>query len=335
MIEALKFLSQLKSSEPPPVVHLMGEDDWIRDVVRKRIVAAWCGEDEVSRTRLVGTQGALEVGKSFGAASLFATRNVVVLSDPGPGEKGTALSSLGKNQLATLVEACQNIPKETDRLVIETATLKKTSSVHKSLEKIAVTVDTSPPKGASRRNWIELMTRREKANLAPKLLEAMTASETPLGAVLADLGKLALAVDEGQEVPIELWRELTQASPEVSVWEIGDHLTLGKTAQVFRAVTDLRGEGHTIHDLLPSLFLWNQQRLQIRSNQLEGGGKPPEGIHPFVLKKMGSQIERIPLERIRKEGMALYRLDRLSKQSRENPEIALEKSLASFSERKF
>ena len=334
MIDALKFLNQIRSGEIPSVTHLMGEDLWVREVVRKRIVTAWCGEGEVSFDRFVGTQGASDVLRNFGAASLFATRKVTVLSDPATGEKGAALSQLGKNQLAALVDACQKIPKETDRLIIETATLKKTSAVFKALNKVAFLVDTSPPKGAQRGKWIELMAKRSQVRLEPALQQAMSASETPLGTILADLNKLSLAVDEGREVPLELWRELTQAAPDVSVWEIGDYLTQGKTAEVFKTLNHLRSQGNSIHDLLPALFNWNQQRLQIRANQLRGDGAPPQGIHPFVLKKIGSRLNRIPIDRLRREGLALYQLDRLSKQSLEDPEIALEKTLVSFSEKK-
>ncbi|MCA9433309.1 MAG: hypothetical protein KC940_22515, partial [Candidatus Omnitrophica bacterium] len=87
MIDALAFLSKFKSMDLPPVIHLMGEDLWIREVVRKRIIETWCGEGEISYDRLVGTQGAGELEKHFGSASLFATRNVIVLADPAVGEK--------------------------------------------------------------------------------------------------------------------------------------------------------------------------------------------------------------------------------------------------------
>jgi DNA polymerase III delta subunit len=303
-------------------------------VVRKRVLETWCGEGEVSYDRLVGTQGAAEIPRHFGAGSLFASRKVIVLTDPIAGEKGTPLSSLGKNQLAALEATCKSIPKEMDLLLIETGMMKKTSAVTKTLAGLAFSVDTTPPKGAVRRSWIELMARRSQVNLAPDLMEALSASEIPLGTVLADLNKLAIAVEEGAEATMELWRDLTQSSPEVSIWEMGDFLTQGKTAQVLRVLKDLRAEGLRIHELLPALFTWNQQRLQIRSNQLAGTGKDPEGIHPFVLRKIGSQISKLPIDRLRKEGMALYRLDRISKQSLEDPEIALEKTLTSFSERR-
>ncbi|MCA9410852.1 MAG: hypothetical protein KC931_05300 [Candidatus Omnitrophica bacterium] len=331
MIDALAFLSKLKSMDLPPVIHLMGEDLWIREVVRKRIIETWCGEGEISYDRLVGTQGAGELEKHFGSASLFATRNVIVLADPAVGEKGTALSSLGKNQLAALEHAIKSIPKQTDLLVLETATLKKTSVLLKLLSKHATLVDASPPKGAARRKWLELMAKRVQVRLTPDLIEAMTAAETPLGTLLADLTKLSLAVEPEEEASVDLWKELTQSSPEVSIWEIGDHLNDGRTASVLKILKDLRGEGRTIHDLLPSLFNWSQQRLQIRSNQLRGGGDSPEGIHPFVLKKIGSKIGKTSMDSIRREARELYRLDRVSKQSLENPEQALEKALVSFS----
>jgi DNA polymerase III delta subunit len=249
-------------------------------------------------------------------------------------KRGLPSPRWGKNQLSVLEGACRAIPKETDLLIIETGILKKTSAVLKTLSDLALTVDTTPPKGGNRRNWIELMAKRVQVNLAPDLTEALSAAEIPLGTILADLSKLSLAIEIGEEASIELWKELTQSSPEVSIWEVGDYLTQGKTAQVLKVLKDLRAEGLQIHDIVPALFTWNQQRLQIRSNQLAGAGKEPEGIHPFVVKKIGSQISKVPMERIRKEALALYRLDRISKQSLENPEIALEKTLTCFSERK-
>ena len=334
MTDALAFLSKLKSTEVPSVIHLMGEDQWIREIVRKRIVETWCGEGEVSFDRVVGTQGVGDLSNHFGSASLFATKNVIALSDPAPGEKGTALSSLGKNQLATLEKACASIPKQTDLLVIETATLKKSSVVFKTLSKLAFEVDVAPPKGAVRKKWIEIMAKRTEVRLSPPLLDAMNASEVPLGTLLADMNKLSLATEPEEEASIELWNELTQSSPEVSVWEIGDFLNQGQTAKVVETLRNLRTEGRTIHELLPALFNWSQQRLQIRSHQLHGGADDPEGIHPFVLKKIGSRIGGVSIERIRKETRELYRLDRVSKQSLEDPELALEKSLVSFTERK-
>lgn len=334
MIDPLQFLSKLKSIDLPPVIHLMGDDDWIQEVVRRRLIEHWCGEGESDFDRLVGAQGAADLVNHFGAASLFAMRKVLVLCDPSPTEKGTSLASMGKNQQAAFFEACGLIPRGMDLLLVQTGMMKSTSVVLKGLSKIALGVDASPPKGAVRRTWIDLMARKAEVTLSPELAEAMAGSEIPLGVLKADLEKLALAVEPGAEAPLEIWKDLTQADPEATVWEIGDHLTLKKTGQLLKVLHDLRTEGLTIHDLLPALFTWCQQRLQIKAHEASKRGGSPEGVHPFVLKKIGSQLNKIPLAVIREEALALYRLDRISKQSLENPELALEKTLVSISERK-
>lgn len=328
MIDPFAFLKQIASAPPPPVVHLSGDEPWLRETLRRRIVAVWCGEEAGGQTdRLVGTAGVAALPGAMGAGSLFAEKKVLALADPAPGEKGTSLAQMGKNQLAALEEAIASMPSDINRLIIETGTLKKTSILDKMLAKKTEQVDVSPPKGAARRKWIEILAKRSEVALEPDLWEAMTAGSAPLSALAADLEKLSLATADGDKATLDVWRDLSQTDPEATVWEIGDHLGAKRADRALDSLNSLRREGRTIHEVLPSLHTWNQQRLQIKSHEAGGGRGAPEGVHPFVLKKIGAQISRRSLESLRKEQRDLLYLDRCSKQSWEDPELALEKFL--------
>jgi len=328
MTDPLAFLKRIASSPPPPVVHLCGEDLWLQETVRRRIVVSWCGEGAGGQVdRLIGTPGIAALAGTMAGGSLFADKKVVALSDPPPGEKGPSLAQMGKNQAKALEEAILSMPDDLNRLIIETGTLKKTSILHKLLADRSEQVDVSPPKGAARRKWIEILAKRSEVALEPELLEAMSAGSAPLSALAADIEKLSLAVGEGEDATLEIWRDLSQTDPEATVWEIGDHLGARKPDRAMDSLHSLRREGHTIHDILPSLHTWSQQRLQIKSHETSGAPGAPEGVHPFVLKKITAQVSRRTLESLRREQRELLYLDRCSKQSWEDPEIALEKFL--------
>ena len=328
MIDALSFLRTLKNSTPPPIVHLVGDDDWIRETVRGRIAAVWCGvEGNTYPERLVGTTGIADLAGTAVSGSLFAERKVVLLADPGPGEKGKALSGLGKNQLQTLVDTIHDWPTEENCLVIETGSLKKNSALLSRLTGLATQVDTSPPTGAARAGWIKLLARRSGVTLGTELLEAMTASSASLGVLVSDLEKLALAVPEGEEPSLELWKDLSQADPEATVWEIGDHLGAGKPGLALASLKTLEADGRTVHEILPSLLSWNQQRLRVKSHAVSRIQGDPKDVHPFVVRKIGNQVARVPLSEIRREQRELLYLDRCSKQSWEDPDTVLEKFL--------
>jgi len=328
MKDALSFLRELKGAEPPSVVHLLGDDTWLRDTVRRRIVETWCGEEGASQVeRLAGVDGARRLDSAFGSFSLFGERKAILLSDPLPGEKGRSLSAMGERQLQDFSESVRALPSDSNRLIVETGSPKKTGAFHRLMADLAVQVDTSPPTGGSRRKWVEMLVRKEGLRLETKLLETLNAAGVSLGVLAADMEKLALAVDEGQEASLELWESLTQAEPEATVWEIGDRLGRGQVGPAWAGLAALEGQGLTIHEILPSLLNWNQQRLRVRSFSVGGFQGGPPGVHPFVVKKTAGGLSRTPLAEIRREQKSLLYLDRCSKQSWENPRILLDRFL--------
>lgn len=336
MKEPLTFLRDLKDNPPPPVVHLAGEDLFIRETIRNRVISAWSeGGNGATVDRLAGTDGAAALPGAMGAGSLFATRKVIILADPPPSPKASKkaavpLASLGKNQLASLQKSIGEMPSATHRLILETGTLKATSQVLKVFAGLGVQVDASPPKGQARQKWIAMLARKKEALLDGELEAAMTASTVPLSVLAADLEKLALAKQEGEQADLATWKALTQAEPETSIWEIGDALGAGQAGKALESLKNLEEAGANINQIIPALLSWNQQRLQVKSMETAGTGSP-EGMHPFVLKKIKAQVERRSLAQLRREQRGLCYLDRCMKQSWENPHTLLEKLLVEFS----
>ncbi|MCG3196182.1 MAG: hypothetical protein HUU16_00915 [Candidatus Omnitrophica bacterium] len=335
MKDAFGFLKQLKTETPPPVVHLRGEDALIRETIRRRIVMAWStGEEEATLEFLIGSPGIAALGAAAGGGSFFSLRKVLVLTDPPASnrknQKVPLLSTLGKNQLAELARILRDLPKEHTRVLVETGDLKPTSQLLKTLAECSVQVDASPPKGKVREQWIQALAKRAEVALGADLLEAMTASDAPLSVLAADLEKVALATEEGKEADLDTWQALTQAEPQAKIWETGDALGEGNPGKALAAMKTLEESGTDIYGIVPALLSWNQQRLQVKSAEAKGRGTP-EGMAPFIIRKIKPQVAGRSLPRLRREQKALFHLDRALKQSWEDPQTLLEKFLVEFS----
>lgn len=338
MISALGFLRSLKDKPPPPVVLLAGDEEYIRERVRKRIRETWQepGSD-IEVQNLVGIEGAARLPSVLGLSGFFSSRKVIYLFDAPVKKKQrkddpTPFSYMGKKQIATLVEDIKQIPQESLRLVIDPGSSRKDNALQKALAAVTTQVDVSPPKGKEREEWIKGLAKRAGAVLEKDLEQMMVASEEPLRTLAADLEKVGLATPEGGQASIALWQSLTQADPQSTIWEIGDNLGAGNPEGALRAIRNLKAGGLDIYGIVPAVLTWNQQRLQLKSHGQEGDGPP--GMHPFVVRKIRGQIGRKTLDQLRQEQRKLFRLDRALKQSWENPHILLEKLLVEFSGRR-
>ncbi len=337
MKDALDFLKSLKGSPPPPTVLVSGDEDYIREMIRKRVLLKW--QDPAADTEilnLVGIEGAAKLPLAMGLSGFFTTRKVIYLLDA-PTKKNkrkddpTPFSYMGKKQIAALVEAIGQVPSDSVRLVIDPGSAKKDSGFQKSLAAVAVQVDASPPKGSQREEWIAVLAKRAGVAIERDLEQMLMVCEAPLRTLAADLEKLALATPDGGKATTAMWRALTQADPQSTIWEIGDSLGAGNAGGALHAIRNLESAGLNVYGIVPTVLTWNQQRLQVKSaGQSE---TDPAGMHPFVVKKIRAQVGKKTLGQLRLEQRKLLRLDRSLKQSWENPHILLEKLLVEFSGR--
>lgn len=330
MKEPLAFLKSLSQTPYPPVVHLLGEDSFIRRIVREKLFEAWGSTDlDTPVESLVGSEAAQRFSSSGGGGgSLFSTKRIVWISDPPSGEKRKGpnpLSSMGKNQIASFVQALKSLDAATEYVLVETPGLKKTAQLAKALEDITVQVDAGPPAESGRARWIGLIAKKMGLGLAPDLAHRLEASSIPLETLFKDLEKVWLATELGDEAELETWQSLTQAEAEASIWEIGEALGRGEAAKALAALKALEDQGVEIYPIVGALQTWNNQRIQVKAALDRGGSQAPEGIHPFVFKKMRDQVAKVSLERLREEQRALLHLDRALKQSWENPHTLLER----------
>lgn len=337
MKDALEFLKGLKEKTLSPALFLVGDDDYIREKIRKRVLELWQDPDsDTESLNLVGIEGAESLPSAMGMSSFFSSRKVIFLLDaPAKRKKEdhTPFSFMGKKQMAALVEAIGQIPQESVRLVIDPASAKRDTGLQKALSAVTVQVDVFSPKGKIRHEWISLLARKAGATLDHGLEEMMVASEASLRTLAYDLEKVSLATPEGGKATVPMWQALTQADPQSTIWEIGDNLGVGNTGGVLRAIKNLESGGLDVYGIVPAILSWNQQRLQVKSYTHSRSEGDPPGIHPFVAKKIRAQVTRKSLEQLRQEQRKLFRLDRSLKQSWENPHTLLEKLLVEFSQR--
>jgi len=337
MISALSFLRSIKDKPPPTAIFLAGDEEYVRETVRRQIQTAWQDpSSDIEILNLVGIEGAAKLSSAMELSNFFCSRKVIYLFDA-PSKKQrkddpTSFSYIGKKQIATLVEEIKQIPEESVRLVIDLGSPKKDSALQKALAGVAILVDVFSPKGKDRQEWVSILAKRAGANLEQNLEQTMIASDVSLRTLAADLEKLAMAAPDDGKATIAMWMSLTQADPQSTIWEIGDSLGVGNTGGALRALRNLESGGLDVYKIMPAILGWNQQRLQIKSLPKDSGDPP--GMHPFVVKKIRSQVGNKTLNQLRQEQRKLFHLDRSLKQSWENPHTLLEKLLVEFAGRR-
>lgn len=353
MKSAIQFLKALKQAPPPSIIHLLGEDLFIRDKVLDAVRKSWFEEGgDAETTHLYGSEHLSRLKESFNFGSMFASRKMVLFWDRDEsrsrsaggdrkgktkrgGEKAGPLLSMDAAQVKSLLETLRDLPENQVCLVFLTPLSEKESVFQKALSNVAEQVQVSLLTPAARRDWISQLAREAGVTLDPELGRTLEAYQGPMLPLWQDLCKLAGYTEGKSEATLEMWEMLTQVNPEASlVWSIGDALNRKDAGGALWHFQNLLRGGLEIYQILPALYTWSIQRLQIRSHDLTDPRSPVEGVHPFVVQKVRDHIAKTPLSRLRKELQKILYLDRCTKQSWENPHILLEKDLIEFSREK-
>ncbi|MCE7908127.1 MAG: hypothetical protein DYH02_07175 [Candidatus Omnitrophica bacterium COP1] len=352
MKSALQFLKSLSQSSLPPVIHLLGDDLFIRGKVLAAIRNAWFqGEGDSETTSLHGSEHLSRLKESFSFSSLFASRKMVLYWDRDESrtksqserrskskkgiEKAGPLLSADAGQVKGLLEVLKEQPVSQVCLVFLTPLPDKETVFQKAMSGVAEQVQVSLLTPEARRGWISLLAREAGVTLEPELAQTMEACHGSMLPLWQDLCKLAGYTEGKGEATLEMWEMLTQVNPETSlVWSIGDALNRKDAGGALWHFQNLLRGGLEIYQILPALHTWCTQRLQIRSHDLSDPRSPLEGVHPFVQQKVRGHIAKTPLSKLRGELQKILYLDRCTKQSWETPSILLEKDLIEFSREK-
>lgn len=253
----------------------------IRQEVQSRIEAtiASQGREAVERTDVASLKPS-DMPQLLTGASLFSTQKLVVIDD----------LSTNKTVWSDIDTLLANVPDETNLLLIETHPDKRTRA-YKWLQKHADVRELNELDERSAAQWLQTEARRQGTDLQPEVARYLVGYVgLDQWRLKGELDKLLLA-----EVPItkDLIQDISEPHPQATAFELLDAAFGGDQATLehLLAIVSRSEDPYKFFGLLSS------QVFALVAVKAAGQRRPDEvakdlGIHPFVVRKVGSLAAR-------------------------------------------
>lgn len=254
----------------------------VRQEVQSRIDAtiASQGREAVERVDVAALKPS-DMPQLLTGASLFSTEKLVVIDD----------LSANKAVWGDIDLLLANVPDETNLLLIESHPDKRTKA-YKWLQKNAKVRELNELDERSAAQWLQTEARRQDTDLQPEVARYLVGYVgLDQWRLKGELDKLLLA-----EVPItkDLIQDITEPHPQATAFELLDAAFGGDQATLERllAIVSRSEDPYKFFGLLSS------QVFALVAVKAAGQRRPDEvakdiGLHPFVVRKVGSLASRI------------------------------------------
>ncbi len=281
---AEKLLERLAHGEAPPVVALLGDDPYWRELCRKKLVEALVPEAERSWALTRVSAGEEDAGKIVSRAAMrpmLAPRQILFVGDVESWETGTDKEM--EDSLAALKKYFDD-PAPFTWLVLEAPKLDQRTRLARLVAERAWVVDLdtggADPARLAGRMAAELGIKMD-AEATAALVEA-TAGKAARMAI--ELEKLACHAGESRRVLAADVRELVVAESETEVWELAGMLAAGERRKAVETVDNLLRKGETAPKLIGALA-WMYRKL-VAAAEL------PQGVSSWqAAKRLGMRPE--------------------------------------------
>ncbi len=318
-----KLLERLGRGEPIPAIVLLGDDHYLRDLCRAKIIEAAAVPAE-ARDWAVLRMSARESGWDEILARaqmlpMFAPRQVVLVDDAGTVER---LGEKAREQVIAALEKYFAEPSPLTTLVLEAPSLDGRQRFSKLLYDKAVCVELT-------------IGSESAASLAMQMAKDLRAAlDRDAAALLADimngqparirmeLEKLATYVHGRNRITMGDVENLVVAARKNTVWQLADLLVSRKRNEALSFVDNLLRQGEPIPQLVGALA-WTYRKL------IEARDLPPRtsgyqaartlGMNPTAAETAIRQAHRIPKADLLDGLAALAEADSESKSSNPDP----------------
>lgn len=309
---------------PAPLHLVLGEDEFLTDRATSAVVAAVraatpAGEDPPVVSRLGGPEVTAPQLFELLSPSLFGEARIVVI---------TGAAELGKDAVAAVLGAAEDLPEETVLVVQHTgggraksmvADLRKAGAEEHAAGKISRHTDVV--------GFVRSEFRGLKVRVAPEACEAL------VEAVGSDLRSLAsacgqLVADTGGKVDVEAVRRYHSGVVGVSGFTVAERAVTGDTAGAIEALE------WAMHTGVPHVVLADALADAVNSIALVGTqrGAPPgdlarQGLPPWKVKKVTAQTRYWSIETLGSALQIVARLNGEVKGMAEDSSYALERAV--------
>jgi DNA polymerase-3 subunit delta len=308
------FFKQLAQGQPAPAVFLRGEEAYLRDAMRKRLVEAVVPEGArdwgVARYSAGDTDLAV-ILRQARTLPMLAPRQVIIVAGVEELESG---GEEAREEAVRELAAYLDDPAPFTLLVLEAAGLDRRMKLARLLNEKTMVVPVELPEDSRERIPIAAamaaeMAREFGAELAPQSAGALAeAVDGNLSMMRTELAKLATYSGPGGRITPEMIDALTPPARKYSVWQLAEMLAGRQRERALAFLDSLLREGEQPAGLVGAMA-WMFRKL-IETQEL------PRGASSFqVARQLGMRVETAEI--------AVTQAPRFSRESLKQAVVAL------------
>jgi len=266
-----ELLERLGKGKPIPVIVLLGEDAYLRNICREKIIGTYLEETqrEWGVARFSGEDDPFErVLAQAQMLPMLTPRQVIIWS---AFEATERMDDASRNKLSNELAAYLDNPAPFSILVVEAAALDQRTKVFKSLASGALVVSCElngelPERISQTAAMAGEMAREARVRLDPDAAEALAEiTNADLASMRTEIEKLATYVGEGNVIRREAVETLVVPDERYSVWQLSEMLATGNRARALEFLESLLREGEQPATLVGAIAWMFRKLIEVQS----------------------------------------------------------------------
>ncbi|MCR5369901.1 MAG: DNA polymerase III subunit delta [Clostridium sp.] len=313
----------IKSGNIRTVYLLYGEEDYLKEVYKKRLRAAIAGDDTMNVNTFAGRDiDVKEIINLSETMPFFAEKRLILVEDSGFFKKG-------QEDLASYIP---KIPETTCIVFVERETDKR-SRIYKAVRECGQAVEMARQESRELAMWAARYLRDNGKSITEKTMDELLLRTGPdMTNIRSELDKLICYVKDADAVTSEDVREIVTARTESRVFDMVDAIVSGKTETAMGLYRDLLAMREPPMRIL---FLIARQFSQLLAvKEMLQAGKDRGSIAsalkvpPFAVRKLAAQAKNYSGEEITARVTRAVELEEAVKTGKMGDRIAVELLIA-------
>jgi len=297
-----EFEKSLSQSQPEPIYHLTGEEDFLikRGIADIEKAITRCVEEFAGTEFYEAQSGFSEAFASLFTDAMFGDAKLVVITDLQDALKSSSVEKKMTDSLGRILAR----PPKTAFLVITSTKLDRRTKFAKTLSEKSCEVTCDPPKPYQMEKWVQKKLRDRGIKMTPDAVNSlMSRIEGSMGDLENELDKLELFAQSGGAITAEDISLLIEDRAEEPIYLLYNALGKGSAREAHEVLHDVLKRVESPIQIVAGLSR-HLRRLLLLAAMREKGMDDRQiqsglGVSSFQLKKMKETSSGLNQERLR------------------------------------
>ncbi|MFW5841644.1 MAG: DNA polymerase III subunit delta [Planctomycetota bacterium] len=296
----------MPSSQPKPIYVLIGDDPYLQDQHRSRIISELIGQADPQTcvSTHSGDAALADVLDDLRTLAFLASHRVVIVKD------ADAFVSKHRDKLENYLEK----PASSGSLILEVSSLPKNQRIYKAANRVGLICPCAKPDKKSLPGWIRNEAGRLGVKIDSRAVQMLAdAAGTNLAQLAGEMEKLATYVGDRAQITAEDVGQIVPAATGAADFELTNALTEGNLRRAMNALPPmLQTKGDEFKAL--GLIRWHLHKALAAAEALAAGQRPDQAaavanVPGFLRRDFMNMVQKRGLGKIQSDMRRLLQAD--------------------------